>query len=62
MLGTSQVVQPPVRAAAMNLYPVMGSLREVLEWAEGQMPITSKNQLLAVLGTYHNTLLKQLNS
>lgn len=60
MNSGSQGMQPPIRAVAMNLFPCMGSLREVHEWAESQLPITSKNDLVAVLGTFQNTLLKVL--
>lgn len=42
----------------MNLFPTMGSLREAVELAESKLPITDKNELVSLLMTYHNTLLK----
>lgn len=62
MQQATQVVQLAIRPAAMNLFPTMGSLREVHEWAESQLPISSKNQVTALLAVYHNTLLKQLSN
>lgn len=53
-------LQPSLRAARMNLFPVMGNLQEVRDLAESQLPITNKNDLYALLGTYHNTLLAQV--
>jgi hypothetical protein len=38
----------------------MGSLQEVMDLAESQLPITNKNQLVALLGCYHNTLLAEV--
>jgi hypothetical protein len=63
MLLTAAVTtmwQPPLRAVPMNLFPVMGSLQEVMDLAESQLPITNKNQLVALLGCYHNTLLAEV--
>lgn len=42
----------------MPLFPVMGSLQEVVDFSDTQMPITNKNELFSLLMTYHNTLLK----
>lgn len=39
------------------LFPTLGSLQEVIDLAESRLPITNKNDLTAILATYHNTLL-----
>lgn len=44
----------------MGVYPTCDSLQEVIDLAESHLPITSKNGLLAILGCYHNTLLRQV--
>lgn len=41
----------------MSLFPTFSSLEEVLELAESQLPIVNKNDLHALLMSYHNTLL-----
>lgn len=43
------------------LFPTMGSTQEVIDMAKTQMPIKDTNTLIIVLGTYHNTLLAQIN-
>lgn len=43
------------------LFPTMGSVQEVLEYAESKLPITDKNELVTLLGTYSNTVLARLN-
>lgn len=40
----------------------MGSLQEVIDLAESRLPITNKNDLTAILATYHNTLLSILKA
>lgn len=45
---------------AMPLFPTMGSLQEVIDMADSQLPITNKNDISALLFTYHNTLLAHL--
>ena len=42
----------------MVLFPTMGSLQEVVDYADSKLPITSKNEICSLLFTYHNTLLK----
>ena len=42
----------------MSLYPTMGSLKEAQDLAESKLPVTDKNEMLALLMIYHNTLLK----
>lgn len=44
----------------MTLFPTMGSLQEVHDFAEAQLPILTKNDISNLLMTYHNTLLAQL--
>lgn len=55
-------VQPHIRAVPLALFPTLGSLQEVFDYAESKLPITSKNELNSLLFTYHNTLLNQLRS
>jgi hypothetical protein len=50
------VPRPEIQA----LYPTLGSVQEVLDLADSKLPITSSNELKALLMTYHNTLLSQL--
>lgn len=54
-------VQPVLRPVPMGLFPTLGSLQEVVDLAESKLPITNKNEVIALLITYHNTLLKELN-
>lgn len=56
--------QPPVRAvsAALGLYPTFDSLQQAIDWAAAQLPINNRNTLLAVLGVYHNSLLRQVDA
>ena len=42
----------------MGLFPTLGSLQEVVDLAEANLPIVHKNAINALLCTYHNTLLK----
>lgn len=41
----------------MGLFPTMGSLQEVVDLADSKLPITSRNEVISLLMTYHNTLL-----
>jgi hypothetical protein len=52
---------PSLRPVPQVLYPTLGSLKEVLELAQSQLPITNKNEVTALLLTYHNTLLRQIS-
>ena len=52
--------QPPLRAVPMVVFPTMGSLQEVVDYADSQLPIMSKNDLCALLFTWQNTLLAVL--
>lgn len=44
----------------MGLFPTLGSLQEVVDFADSKLPITDRNEMFSLLMTYHNTLLKQL--
>lgn len=44
------------------LYPTMTNVEDVQKWAGSLLPITDKNELTAVLMTYHNTLLKEVKT
>lgn len=46
----------------MALFPTLGSLQEVVDLADSKLPITDRNEMFSLLMSYHNTLLKQLNS
>lgn len=46
----------------MPVFPTLGSLQEVIDLAESKLPITSKNELTAILRIYHNTLLSQVEA
>lgn len=52
--------QPQLRAVHMALFPTLGSLQEVVDFAESKLPITDKNEMFSLLMTYHNTLLKEI--
>jgi hypothetical protein len=58
------VKQPPLPLSPvpMPLFPTAGSLQEVVELGESRLPLTNKNDLVALLITYHNTLLAQLQA
>jgi hypothetical protein len=50
-----------VLAVPMNLFPTFGSLRDVIDHAYSNLPISSENDVFCLLMTYHNTLLAKLN-
>ena len=43
----------------MTLFPTMRSVKDVFDLADTQLPITSRNDLNALLFTLQNTLLAQ---
>lgn len=45
----------------MQVFPTLGNLQEVKDYAESKLPITNKNDMAAILYTYHNTLLKEIS-
>lgn len=51
-----------LRAVPMTLFPTADNLDQVIAAASSELPITDQNQLITVLMTYHNTLLKELNN
>ena len=53
-----KTLEPHLRAVPMGLFPTLGSLQEVVDFADSKLPITSKNELCSLLMIYHNTLLK----
>ena len=50
----------PIAPVPMPLFTTMGSLQEVLDLGESKLPIKDKNELNALLMTYHNTLLVEV--
>jgi len=54
--------QPSLRAVPMALFPTMGSIQEVIDFAESKLPITNKNDITTLLMTFQNTLLYQLKA
>lgn len=45
----------------LSLYPAMDSVADVIALAESRLPICSKNEVITLLRTYHNTLLTQIS-
>ena len=54
----NKTIKLPIRAVPFTLFPTLGNLQEVIDLAESKLPITNKNELFALLYTYHNTFLK----
>lgn len=52
--------QSALRAVPMGLFPCMGSLQEVVDLAKSKFPTEQHNDVLALLYTYHNTLLEEV--
>jgi hypothetical protein len=52
--------QLPLKPVPMTLFPTMDSLGEVIDLAMSKQLTYNKNELLSLLMTYHNTLLKTL--
>lgn len=46
--------------AMMPLFPTLGSLQSVVDLGESLVPINDKNAVTALLMTYHNTLLAEI--
>lgn len=53
-----QLNTPAILAVHQNLYPTLDSLQDVLDLGASKMPINQWNEMVAILGCYHNTLLK----
>jgi len=62
MMPTPGNFHPTLRAVKMGLFPTMGSLQEVVDLADSKLPISSRNELVAILMTYHNTLIQQIQA
>lgn len=54
--------KPPsaLRAVHMGVFPTADSLQEVVDLGKSKLPIEDENELFALLITYHNTLLRQV--
>lgn len=51
-----------ISLAPQPLYPTMGSLQEVVDFADSKLPIINRNDLVSLLMTYQNTLLSQIKT
>jgi len=49
-----------LKPVPMSLYPTMNSLQEVVNLATSKIPVVHQNDMVSLLMTYQNTLLKQL--
>ena len=49
-----------LKPVPMTLYPTMGSLQEVVNLATSRIPVVHQNEMVSILMTFQNTLLKQL--
>ena len=49
-----------LKPVPMTLYPTMNSLQEVVNLATSRIPVVHQNEMVSILMTYQNTLLKQL--
>jgi hypothetical protein len=61
-MSSTKQQEPSLRAVKMNLFPTMDTLDSVLNMATAKLPITCPNELRTLLFTYHNTLLKEIDS
>jgi len=46
-----------MKTKQFNLYPTLDSLQAVIEQGSSQLPITTKNELVALLAIHTNTVL-----
>ena len=46
-----------MKTEQFNLYPTLDSLQAVIEQGSSQLPITTKNELVALLAVHTNTVL-----
>lgn len=56
-MANKTVKAPALRAVNMSLFPTLNSVSEAIELMESKLPITSKNELYALLMTFQNTVL-----
>ncbi len=60
LAAAHKALEPHLRAVPMGIFPTMGSLQEVVDYADSKVPVTSSNELCSLLMIYHNTLLKTI--
>ena len=57
------VSDPPENGVeGSSLYPLFATVSEAIKELETMLPITTRNELLAALNTYHNSLIKESQS
>lgn len=59
MTKTVNKNEASLRTQPMSLFPTLSSEQEAIELMESKLPITSKNELYALLMTFRNTVLAQ---
>ena len=59
MTKTVNKNEASLRTQQMSLFPTLSSVKEATELMESKLPITSKNELYALLMTFQNTVLAQ---
>ena len=59
MTKTVNKNEASLRPQPMSLFPTLSSEQEAIELMESKLPITSKNELYALLMTFRNTVLAQ---
>lgn len=52
----------PVRPVYQSQYPTLDSLQEAAELSYASVPVLTRNDIHALLMTYHNTLLSELQN
>lgn len=62
MTDSAKTIKPPFQPAFMNLYPAMNSVEEVIALALSKIPVTHQNEMVSILMTYHNTLMKEIHN
>jgi hypothetical protein len=55
---TSNTNNPVLRPVHLELFPVLDNLDSVVDLGISQLPITTSTQLVGLLMTYHNTMVK----
>lgn len=61
MLQSESMIDPPIRAESMSLFPTFNSLGEASAFAQSKLPINHINELHGVLMAYQNTLINLLS-
>lgn len=46
----------------MSLYPTLDTTQQVVDLAQSKLSEDSKNEVMSLIYTYHNSLLKELNN